>query len=92
MVFRWANLVMGLLRDTGHHQVSNAIGFGFSAAALWYLVDAQKRLEVRINELQESTEFVEWLLTDQNYNAFLSEMKLARKDKEKMVAFLKNQV
>ncbi|RZC62529.1 hypothetical protein C5167_024282 [Papaver somniferum] len=90
-MIRWASFVMGVLREACYNNAADAIRFAASGAAVYYLVGAQNILEKRLDELHESTEFVECVLNKQKKNAFLPQLQLIRKDKEKMVAFLKSQ-
>ncbi|KAI3960313.1 hypothetical protein MKW98_017037 [Papaver atlanticum] len=90
-MIRWANFVMGVLREAGYNNAADVIRFAASGATVYYLVAAQNFLEKRLDELQESTEYVEWLLNNHKKDDFVPEMQLIRKDREKMVAFLKSQ-
>ncbi|MCL7031521.1 hypothetical protein MKW94_007541 [Papaver nudicaule] len=84
---RYGKFVMGKLKEADRESVIRVVGFTLSGAALWYTVEIQKSLERRINELEENREFAEKYY---GVDAFkLSQLKLARKEKEEMVAFLK---
>ncbi|KAI3960308.1 hypothetical protein MKW98_017032 [Papaver atlanticum] len=55
---------------------------------VYFVVDEQNRLERRLDEMQETRDTADKVLSQ--LNTVLQQAELARKDREKIVAFLKN--
>ncbi|MCL7041096.1 hypothetical protein MKW94_015066 [Papaver nudicaule] len=66
----------------------SALAFAASGVMVYYVVDKQNRLEERLDKMQERQETVEKRLSGSS--SILSQVNLQRKEREKMVAFLKN--
>ncbi|MCL7023508.1 hypothetical protein MKW94_006790 [Papaver nudicaule] len=76
-------------KEGAYDHVVRPVSFATSVAAVCLVLGAQKRLEKKLDKMQESREYIEKQFGGQ-YSKFLPQMELERKDREKMIAFLKD--
>ncbi|MCL7040707.1 hypothetical protein MKW94_015751 [Papaver nudicaule] len=76
-------------KEGGYDNVIRSVCFVGTGAAVCSLLVAQKHLEKRLDQNGPITEDVEKKFGEQ-YSNFLQQVELSGKDKEKQVAFLKN--
>ncbi|RZC62525.1 hypothetical protein C5167_024270 [Papaver somniferum] len=83
---RFVNKFMGKMEE--YDKVLRVLGFGASGFMVYFVVHEQNRLERRLDEMQETRDTADEVFSQ--LSTVLQQAELARKEREKTFAFLKN--